>query len=252
MNELQKSSCFSTEVELALAPYRAEYQQIVNGWLADGTFGATYPALLVETFHYVKHSCSLMNRACAHLGNDRSDLQCYLAQHIAEEVGHENWVLNDLEELGYKRESVVSSPPLPETLNLIGSQLYVIDFCHPAGLLGYIYVMESQAPTEESLLMIQESYEIEPTAMSFLIRHGEADVQHKRELVNALDKWLNHPTEQEAALTSALMGAANVNRLLSRLRSGDYRSCLPEFHAELTNPLVSMLPSHAMRARETA
>jgi len=68
-------SKFSAELEAKLAPYRAEYQRIVNGWLESGAFGLTYPALLVETFHYVKHSCSLMSQASS---NSLSGIQSCL------------------------------------------------------------------------------------------------------------------------------------------------------------------------------
>lgn len=218
---------FSEELESKLSPYRDEYRLVVNGWLAGGTFGVTYPALLVETFHYVKHSCSLMSRACARLGHDRLPLQAYFAKHIAEEVGHEEWVLDDLEALGYDRREVEASRPLPETVGLIGSQLYVIDYVHPAGLLGYVYLMESTPPNELSLAFL-EAYGIGPGATTFLRRHGETDQRHSRELGEMLDLHFGEPQLREAATLSAVIGLSCINRLLRRVRSGNYVSHLPE------------------------
>jgi hypothetical protein len=218
---------FSEELESRLTPYRDEYRLVVNGWLAGGTFGVTYPALLVETFHYVKHSCSLMSQACARLGHDALPLQTYFAQHIAEEVGHEEWVLDDLEALGYDRREVEASRPLPETVSLIGSQLYVIDYLHPAGLLGYVYLMESTPPNELSLAFL-EAYGIGPRATTFLRRHGETDQRHSRELREMLDLHFREPRLREAATLSAVIGLSCINRLLRRVRSGNYVDHFPE------------------------
>jgi Iron-containing redox enzyme len=217
----------SDSVERALDSYWAEYDAIVNEWLVNGTFGVTYPALLVETFHYVKHSCSLMELACARLGHEHIALRQYLTKHIAEETGHQNWVLNDLEALGYDRTMVRQSEPLAETINLIGSQLYVINYLHPAGLLGYVYLMESRPPDRRMLEAVQECFSISSRAMSFLTRHGEEDIRHRRELKDVLDSCIEGDIEQEATITSAVMGLANINRIMLRIRSGKYNSARP-------------------------
>jgi pyrroloquinoline quinone (PQQ) biosynthesis protein C len=212
---------FSQRLEQSLTPYREEYRRLTDEWITSGAFGPTYAALLVETFHYVKHSCSLMCLACARLDHSQGDLQTYLARHIEEEVAHENWVLEDLEVLGYDRAAAATSKPLAETIHLIGSQLYVIHYLDPAGLLGYVYVMESMPPRRQALEELSEAFGIPTEAMKFLIRHGEEDVKHKRDLLHALDHFLRDSRQREAALTSAVMGLADVNRMLARIRSGD-------------------------------
>jgi hypothetical protein len=149
---------FSTELEARLKPHREAYNATVNGWLLDRTFGITYPALLLETYHYVKHSCSLMDRAHDRLGPLDATLRTYLRTHRTEETGHEAWLLDDLAVLGYDRTEATQSAPLAETVAMIGSQLYVIDYCSPAGLIGYIYVMESKPPSEFFLSVLHEEF----------------------------------------------------------------------------------------------
>src|SRR5438552_963869 len=94
---------FSDELESILTPYRAEYRRIVKEWIESGTFGSSYPAFLVETFHQAKHSSSLMDYARARLDPNRPEVQAYLARHADEELGHEDWALDDLEHLGIDR-----------------------------------------------------------------------------------------------------------------------------------------------------
>jgi pyrroloquinoline quinone (PQQ) biosynthesis protein C len=221
-----------TELERELAPLREEYRGIVNPWLESGLFGVTYPALLVETYHYVKHSTSLMSHACARLLPEDTVLQRYLAHHIAEEVSHEQWVLDDLETLGYSRDAVCRSLPLPETLNLVGSQLYVIEYLDPRALIGYIYVMESMPPGER-LFEYLEAAGIPKKAMTFLVRHGEADIVHRRELEAIIEEHFHDAHAREALELSATQGLSNVNRLLERIRSGQFT---------LSRPLIRNYP----------
>lgn len=221
---------FSEELEAALSPYREEYRVVVNSWLRSGAFALTYPALLVETYHYVKHSCSLMSTACARLGREHAGLEQYLARHIAEEVGHEQWLLDDLERLGCDRAEVESSMPLAETMQLVGGQLYVINYLHPAGLLGYVYMMESQPPSPESLAHL-EALGVPAGALKFLSRHGEEDQTHRVELRDTLDAHFSAPPLRRAATASAVLGLSSVNRLFARIRSGDYVNPAPALAA---------------------
>jgi len=63
--------------------------------------------------------------------------------------------------------------------------------------------------------------------MTFLIGHGGADVEHKRELIHVLDTFFIEAHLREAALTSAVIGLSKMNRLLERIRSGNYDNWLP-------------------------
>jgi pyrroloquinoline quinone (PQQ) biosynthesis protein C len=194
----------------------------VNGWFSGGTFGITYPALLVETYHYVSHSYALMDRSCERLGDEHATLRTYLAHHRQEEFGHEQWVLDDLVALGYVRDAVAASDALAETVSLVGSQLYVIDYLHPAGLLGYVYVMESKPPTQSWLDTLHEIAGIPREALKFLTRHGDADIVHREELREILDTCFADPSARHAARTSAMLGLAGVVHLFARLSRGDF------------------------------
>ena len=215
------------ELESVLYPYRTEYFQIVRDWIESGRFGVNYPALLVEMFHIAKYSCPLMAHAREQLGNNAT-LKPYLEKHITEETGHDNWVLDDLGHLGMDRRLVRDSTPLPETISLIGSQLYVIRYLQPVGFLGYLYVLESQPPSKEFLAYLREEFGISTQAMTFLIRHSQEDIHHRRELIDILDRCVSSPAEREAAIISAVMAHSCVNRLMARIASGDFTTCLAQ------------------------
>lgn len=161
--------------------------------------------------------------------------------------------LDDLEKLGYDRKVVAASRPLAETINLIGSQLYVINYLHPAGLLGYVYLMESTPPNDTSLAFL-EAYGVRPDAMTFLSRHGQADQRHSRELRTMLDTHFIGSRMREAAITSAVLGLAGINRLLARVRRGNYVNWFPERITDAARPPRTHFPAfgHALTVESSS
>jgi pyrroloquinoline quinone (PQQ) biosynthesis protein C len=220
-------SGFAASLEAELAPQRKRYDASIGALLQSGRFGPVYPAILVETYHYVKHSCALMERSAAALEPARAGLREYLLEHSDEERGHEAWLLDDLEALGYDRKAVEASVPLAETASLVGRQLYVIEYLHPAGLLGYVYVMESRPPSMRWLSFLRDEVGIPATALTFFERHGDADVRHRVELAEALDRFFTDSRARDAARTSALYAIDGVVGLFERLRSGDFLTLCP-------------------------
>jgi pyrroloquinoline quinone (PQQ) biosynthesis protein C len=223
---MQKSR-LSERIDNALYPYRAEYNRIVNPWLANGAFGATYPALVTETYHYVKHSCELMELAREKTDPKRTALRSFWDKHIKEEFGHEEWALNDLVSLGYNRVDILKSDPLSETIELVGSQMYLIQCVTPVALVGYAYMMESKPPNLEFLKAVQSTYSISPQAMTFLLGHADADIAHAKELRDIVDTLVESEHEARAATSSAVLGLAHINRMLLRIRMGQFLSIQP-------------------------
>lgn len=209
-----------------LAPLQSTYFQLTREWTLSGLFGATYPALLVETYHYVKHSVPLMARACAQLG-DETRIQSYLAHHMAEEVAHEQWALEDLERLGFDRGDVKRSLPLPETISMIGSQLYIVDYVDPIALMGYILVMESMPPKQHMLDAVFDTYSIPRDAMKFLSGHGEADQQHMLEIAAAMDESITSSERIAATVLGGQLALDGITRLFRRISVGDFLSSTP-------------------------
>jgi hypothetical protein len=198
---------------------------------ARNRFTTTSWSLVFAAGGHAGPQSDLMDYARARLDPNRLDVRSYLARHSDEELGHDDWALDDLEHLGINRSQALSTTPLHETINLIGSQLYVITYLHPIGLLGYMYALESQPPTNDLLTFLRETFDIAPEAMSYLIRHAEEDVAHKRELEYMVNNHVLHSREREAVTISATTALADVNRWAARLRSGDYATCLPQVHA---------------------
>jgi len=76
-------------------------------------------------------------------------LAAYLEEHVDEEVGHDETLLDDLELVGVDRATAVARMPSPTIAALVGSQYYWILHHHPLTFLGFVAVMEGYPPTPE-------------------------------------------------------------------------------------------------------
>ena len=152
---------------------------------------------MVQVYHYVKLSCPLMERARDRLVASRPEIAAYLDEHIDEEQGHERWVLEDLERLGLERKRVIHSRPRRETIALVGSQLYALDWLNPVGFLGYVYALEANGATVAGIEGISERLGIPTSALFAFREHARIDQGHHiPALGQALDRLITSEDEQ--------------------------------------------------------
>ncbi|HEX8698189.1 MAG TPA: iron-containing redox enzyme family protein [Myxococcaceae bacterium] len=128
-----------------------------------------------------------------------SQLIEYFREHIPQETGHDEWILEALEELGIPRAKVWACPPPPTIAALVGSQYYWIFHHHPVALLGYIKVVESSPTSIPYLEQLAERAGVPLAAFRFHFGHARLDPTHQRELNQLLDA-LPLKAEQEALI----------------------------------------------------
>jgi pyrroloquinoline quinone (PQQ) biosynthesis protein C len=164
----------------------------------DGRVTRTrYVAFLRQAYHHVKHTVPLLMACGSRLGEERAALRGALAQYIAEETGHEQWILDDLSACGDDPEAARRAPPAPATELMVA---YVYDYIariHPAGFLGMVHVLEgtSTALAARAAQVIARALGLPATAFRYLTSHGGLDQEHVRffeSIVNSLE-----PSDQE-------------------------------------------------------
>ncbi len=152
-----------------------------------------YPEYLVTMHWIVRGSVPLMEAARARADAMAEDdpvsarLAIYLAQHIPEEMHHDEWALNDLEVLGRDRSSVLVKPPSPTVAGLVGAQYYWIFHYHPVALLGYIAVLEGYPPSRKQIEDLIARTGHRPEAFRTVLAHAELDGHHSSVLDETLD-----------------------------------------------------------------
>ena len=74
-----------------------------------------YIAFLTQAYHHVKHTVPLLMACGTKLTEKQKWLQAAIAEYIEEEIGHEEWILNDIRHCGADQEKVRNGCPATET-----------------------------------------------------------------------------------------------------------------------------------------
>jgi len=114
-------------------------------------------------------------------------LIAYMHKHIAEEMDHDEWYLNDLEKLGVSREKVRSRVPPINVAALVGSQYYWMRHHHPVAFMGYIACLEVNHPTVEYVNTLIEKSGLPAEGFSTVLEHATIDSHHAKDIVDTIN-----------------------------------------------------------------
>jgi pyrroloquinoline quinone (PQQ) biosynthesis protein C len=207
------------------APARAELFAIPT--IADALAGritrSQYLAFLAEAYHHVKHTVPLLMACGSRLPESKGWLRAAIVEYIAEEAGHEEWILNDIAAAGGDPRLVRDGTPCAATELMIAYVYDTIARRNPVGFFGMVHVLEgtSTALATNAAQVIRTTLDLPPEAFTYLTSHGALDQQHVRFFAGLMDR-LQDPDDQAAVTHAANM----VYRLY-----GDIFRSLPRFDA---------------------
>jgi pyrroloquinoline quinone (PQQ) biosynthesis protein C len=152
-----------------------------------------YLAFLKEAYHHVKHTVSLLTACKNQTSYDYPWLKEALTHYIEDEMGHEEWILNDIKSAGGKSEDVRHSEPSIFTELMVADAYYQIYQKNPIGFLGMVFVLEgtSIAIATNAAAAMQKSLQLSNEAFTYMISHGSLDLTHVeffKSLVNQFTK----------------------------------------------------------------
>jgi pyrroloquinoline quinone (PQQ) biosynthesis protein C len=151
-----------------------------------------YVAFLGQAYHHVKYTTPLLMAVGSRLGEEAEWLRDKIAHYIEEEVGHQEWILNDINQCGGDANAVrKETPSLPAELMIS----FVRDFIahrNPVGFFGMVYVLEGTSVNvaTQAADKIRESLQLPKNAFSYLYSHGSLDIEHIdffENIVNRID-----------------------------------------------------------------
>ncbi len=189
MNQLSHSRRLRDKIRLM----RGEMDAVAETLWTHPRLREIYPEFLFRNHSVIRSSVPLMKTAadeCEKLvGRDpvAEGMLDYFRHHIPEETGHDDWVLDDLELLGFRREEVLKRIPPPSAAALAGAQYYWIRHVHPVALLGFIAVLEGTPPDVAFFESTADRIGVPRKAFSNLLLHGKLDPHHRDDLNDALD-----------------------------------------------------------------
>jgi pyrroloquinoline quinone (PQQ) biosynthesis protein C len=152
----------------------------------------SYIAFLTQAYHHVKHTTPLLMACGARVDASREWLRDAMAHYIEEEVGHQEWILKDIEACGGDAERVRNGrPDLPAEL-MCAYAYDTVQRRNPVGLLGMILVLEGTSIrlASEAARNLQRALGLPDAAFTYLNSHGALDVSHMKffsGLVNRLE-----------------------------------------------------------------
>jgi hypothetical protein len=183
------SSTIRAKLSLATPALRSVSARL---WHPDG-LAERYRRYLGTMYDILRASVPLMELASdlclARASKDptAAPLRAYLRQHIDEERGHDDWLSADLAALGPEPSARSSRPPAPVVARLVGAQYYWLQHHHPVALLGYIAVLEANAPAPRLARYLTTVAGIPETASRTVAAHAALDPGHSAEVFALCD-----------------------------------------------------------------
>lgn len=177
---------------------------IIVDALAGRVNRAQYRAFLERAYHHVRHTVPLLMACGARLPARLEWLREAVAHYIEEELGHQEWILDDIVAAGGDAGAVRHGKPNFETGVMVAYAYDMVQRRNPVGFFGMVYVLEGTSVELATRVAhkLQDCLELPPRAFSYLSSHGSLDISHMshfRELVNRLDD----PDDRAALLDSA-------------------------------------------------
>jgi len=164
----------------------------------------SYQAFLGQAYHHVKHTVPLLMACGGRLPERLEWLRVALGEYIEEEMGHQEWILNDIAATGADKELVRAASPSSETELMVAYAYDTIARNNPVGFFGMVLVLEgtSVALATHAAESIQKTLNLPKTAFSYLSSHGSLDVGHV-DFYEGLMNKLEHENDQQAVLHAA-------------------------------------------------
>jgi len=139
-----------------------------------------YVAFLTEAYHHVKHTVPLLMACGSRLPESYEWLREAVAEYIEEEVGHQEWILNDITACGEDAELVRHGMPGQATELMVAYAYDMVQRVNPIGFFGMVLVLENTSAGQATRAgeSLQKNLELGKEAFTYLTSHGMLDLGH--------------------------------------------------------------------------
>lgn len=163
-----------------------------------------YLAFLSQAWHHVRHTVPLLMAAGSRLPPRLGWMQKDMVHYLEEELGHDEWILNDIRAAGGDADAVAASVPHPATDALVAYVYDNVQRRNPVGIFGMVFVLEgtSVALALNAADKIQAALGLPDQAFTYLRSHGTLDQQHVGDLKSILSR-LDGPSDHAAIVQCA-------------------------------------------------
>lgn len=166
----------------------------------------TYQQFLIQAYHHVKHTTPLLMACGSRIPQHKEWLRNAIAEYIEEELGHQEWILNDIAATGLDAEKIRYGQPHYSTELMVAYAYDMIMRINPLGFFGMVLVLEgtSVAMATHAAHKLQENLNLPDSAFSYLSSHGSLDIEHMGFYESLMNKVTDKDDQQ------AIIHAANM------------------------------------------
>jgi pyrroloquinoline quinone (PQQ) biosynthesis protein C len=196
-----------------------ETNPVVLDAVAHGMPIERYRKLLLELYHLVWHFNPVCAAAASRVPDKLRQVRYFLYEHMHEESGHEQWVMNDLEAVGVRQAALLAHQPALTTLALTGYNYWAADRRDPCSVLGMMYTLEVIASVYGGTFAeaIRSSLLLEgDRGVSFISSHATMDAEHMAELRQVLNT-VEDDAAREAIVESTLVNFHHFTRMFEAI-----------------------------------
>ncbi|GAB4347389.1 MAG: iron-containing redox enzyme family protein [Gammaproteobacteria bacterium] len=193
---------------------------ILQAGVAGKIDRSTYLAFLSQAYHHVGQTAPLLMACGERLPARLNWLRKAVAEYISEEIGHEEWILDDIRECGGDAAAVQESTPGFATEQMIAYAWYTVLRGNPVGFFGMVLVLEgtSVSLATRAAGALSESLGLPASCFTYLTSHGSLDVSHMEHFRKLMDR-ITDDGDQRAIIHCA--------RRMYRLYGDIFRSLTP-------------------------
>lgn len=165
-----------------------------------------YVSFLLQAYHHVKHTVPLLMNTGARLPEEKEWLRKAVGEYIEEEMGHQEWILNDIAACGFDKEAARKLAPNPATELMVSYAYDMINRVNPLGFFGMVHVLEGTSINlaDKAADIIREKLDLPRQAFTYLYSHGALDQEHVKFFENLMNQ-ITDEAEQKLIIHSARM-----------------------------------------------
>ncbi len=158
----------------------------------------SYVAYLEQAYHHVKHTVPLLMAAGSRVPQNKEYLREALVEYVEEELGHQEWILNDIKNAGGNAEQVRLGSPNTATEMMVAYAYDYINRKNPVGFFGMVFVLEGTSIqlATNAAQTIQASLGLDDNCFSYLSSHGSLDLEHMKFFEKLVNQISNEEDQQ--------------------------------------------------------
>jgi pyrroloquinoline quinone (PQQ) biosynthesis protein C len=170
-----------------------------------------YICMMTQIYGYTKYNSQSQALAATKVTSERLKLLRFCLEHAFEEAGHDLMVLNDLENIGVDRETILNTRLLPSTQAFTAYLFRIATEYDATARLGYSFWAEgSYSYIKELTDAMRQDLNLPDKHMTFFISHSEIDNKHLEDVIKAINGWCTSP-QQEQDMLEVLKNTLSLN-----------------------------------------